>query len=79
MWIKNQTKDCLLNANDVSFFTETNDGIKTYQFRCYGYGVDYYILGDYSSEKKAFKVLNKIQEEIEAGTLLFEMPRDDEV
>lgn len=79
MWIRSQDRDCLINVNDVCFYKLTYEGRKTYQFICYGYGVDYYILGDYSSEKKAFKVLNKIQEEIEAGNILFEMPRDDEV
>ena len=35
-----------------------------YQFRCYGYGDDYYILGEYSTKEKALKVMDMIQNAI---------------
>lgn len=79
MWIRSQDRDCLTNVNDVCFYKLTNEGRKTYQFRYYGYGNDYYILGNYSSKEKALKIIIQIQETIEAGSCVFEMPQDDEV
>ena len=60
MWVKNQNKDALVNANDICIY-EMNK--TTYQFRCYGYG-NYYILGEYSTKEKAMKVMGMIQEQI---------------
>lgn len=79
MWIRSQDRDCLINVNDVCFYKLTDEGRKTYQFRCYGYGNDYYILGDYSSKDKALKIMIQIQEAIEAGSCVFQMPLDSEV
>ncbi len=79
MWIRSQDRDCLTNVNDVCFYKLTNEGRRIYQFRCYGYGDDYYILGNYSSKDKALKIMIQIQEAIEAGSCVFQMPQDDEV
>ena len=83
MWIRSQDRDCLINVNDVCFYKLTYEGIKTYQFRCYGYGNGYYILGNYSSKEKAMKVLDKIHEtllsDLEMNLDVFQMPQDDEV
>lgn len=62
MWIRSQDRDCLINVNDVCFYKLTYKERKTYQFRCYGFGDDYYILGNYSSKEKAMKVLDMIQD-----------------
>lgn len=61
MWVRSQNKEVLVNVNDVCFFKIKKD---SYQFRCYGYGDDYYILGEYSTEEKAMKVLDMIQNAI---------------
>lgn len=91
MWIRSQSRESLLNVKDLCIY-ESNYEEKTYQFRCFGFGDDYYILGNYSSKEKAMKVLDMIQEEIQHGTIVkktekfdvcretvFEMPQDDEV
>ena len=92
MWIRGQKRDCLINANDICIYEIDYDGKKEFEFRNYGFGEDYYILGNYSSKEKALKVLDMIQEEIEYGNKtikkekhelhtnkVFEMPQDDEV
>lgn len=60
MFIRSQNRDVLVNVNDVCFYKMKKD---SYQFRCYGYG-DYYILGEYSTEEKAMKVMDIIQNAI---------------
>ena len=60
MWLMSQNKDVLVNVNDICFH-EVN---KIYQFRCYGYGDDYYILGRYSTKEKAMKVMDMIKNAI---------------
>lgn len=63
MWIRSQEKNSLVNVNDICIY-EVKKGSKTiYQFRCYGYGT-YYTLGDYSTEEKALKVMDMIQNAI---------------
>lgn len=93
MWVKNQNKDSLVNANDICIY-EMNK--TTYQLRCYGYG-NYYLLGEYSTKEKAMKVMDMIQNAI-TGTRfeftdivrdcdlagieihnVFNMPKDEEV
>lgn len=63
MWIRSQSKDVLVNINEVCFYKMKKDSKFIYQFRCYGYG-NYYILGNYSTEEKAMKVLDMIQNAI---------------
>ena len=64
MWIKSQNRDVLLNVNDISFHKLNIHSEIIYQFRCYGYGDDYYILGEYSTKEKAMKVMDMIQNAI---------------
>lgn len=82
MWIRSQNKETLLNVKDLCIY-ESNYGGKKYQFRCFGFGDDYYILGNYSSKEKAMKVLDKIHEtllsDLEMNLDVFQMPQDDEV
>lgn len=63
MWLRSQSKDVLVNINEVCFYKMKKDSKFIYQFRCYGYG-NYYILGNYSTEEKAMKVLDMIQNAI---------------
>lgn len=77
MWVRSQNKEVLVNVNDVCFFKIKKD---SYQFRCYGYGDDYYILGEYSTEEKALLVLDMIEKvAMYSGNTLLQMPKDDEV
>lgn len=80
MWVRSQNKEVLVNVNDVCFYKMKKD---SYQFRCYGYGDDYYILGEYSTEEKALKVLDQIQYNVELfeheTTMVFQMPQDEDV
>ena len=64
MWIKSQNRDLLVNVNDICFHKLNTHSEIIYQFRCYGYGDDYYILGEYSTKEKALKVMDMIEEEI---------------
>ncbi len=62
MWIRNQSKKSLANINEV-IIENTKDNSKYY---IYGYSerqLD--ILGVYSTQEKAFAVLDEIQEKIE--------------
>ena len=63
MWLRSQSKDVLVNINEVCFYKIKKDSKFIYQFRCYGYG-NYYILGYYSTEEKAMKVMDMIQNAI---------------
>ena len=65
MFIRSQNRDVLVNVNDICFNKLYIHPEIIYQFRCYGYGDDYYILGEYSTEEKALKVLDEIQRKIE--------------
>ena len=64
MWVRSQSKDVLVNINEVCFYKMKKDSKFIYQFRCYGYGDDYYILGEYSTKEKAMKVMDMIQKQI---------------
>ena len=63
MWVRSQSKDVLVNINEVCFYKIKKDSKFIYQFRCYGYG-NYYILGYYSTEEKAMKVMDMIKNAI---------------
>ena len=71
MWIRSQNKSVLVNVNDICFY-KVNKNI--YQIRCYEYG-NYYILGEYSTEEKALKVMNMIQRQIVSCSLSYEIVR----
>lgn len=80
MWIRSQNRDVLVNVNDICFNKLNIHSEIIYQFRCYGYGDDYYILGEYSTEEKALIVLDMIQDNLECPCYeVFEMPSDEVV
>lgn len=80
MFIRSQNRDVLLNVNDICFNKLNIHSEIIYQFRCYGYGDDYYILGEYSTEEKALKVLDMIQKYVVFNSYeVFLIPQDDEV
>ena len=64
MWVRSQNKEILVNVNDICFYKLNIYSEIIYQFRCYGYGDDYYILGEYSTKEKAMKVMDMIQNAI---------------
>ena len=64
MWLRSQSTDVLVNINEVCFYKMKKDSKFIYQFRCYGYGDNYYILGEYSTKEKAMKVMDMIQNAI---------------
>ncbi len=64
MFIRSQNRDVLVNVNDICFNKLNIHSEIIYQFRCYGYGDDYYILGEYSTEEKAMRVMDMIQKQI---------------
>ena len=64
MWIRSQNRDVLVNVNDICFHEMKYHSKIIYQFRCYGYGDDYYILGRYSTKEKAMKVMDMIKNAI---------------
>lgn len=72
MWIRSQNERLLVNVNDICFYKMKKDSKTIYQFRCYGYGDDYYILGEYSKEEKALKVVDMIHNQIMLGSLKYE-------
>lgn len=77
MWIRSQNKKVLLNVNQV-VINNTKDESEYY---IHGYserGID--ILGIYSTEEKALKVLDMIQENLEYPYYeVFQIPTDTEV
>lgn len=79
MWIRSQRKNTLVNIN---FMRVINDG--NYCLIC-GATTDGYDceLGVYSTEEKALKVLDQIQDNMESfehePTMVFQMPGDEDV
>lgn len=69
MWIRSQSKKVLLNVNQVVI----NNNKDKSEYYIYGYserGID--ILGVYSTQDKALKVLDEIQRKVEyPGSTLF--------
>lgn len=86
MFIRSQNRDVLVNVNDICFNKLNIHSEIIYQFRCYVYGDDYYILGEYSTKEKALKVLDEIHSILDANEwdisdlrVVFEMPADEDV
>lgn len=89
MWVRSQNKEVLINANNIRI----GRGANFYNIVCIFYDGDYHHLGAYSTEEKALKVMDMIEEEIikyEAmitvdsvsfydRKVVFQMPSDDEV
>lgn len=75
MWIRSQSKNALVNINFMRVINDGNFclicGATTDGFDCE--------LGIYSSEKKALRVLDEIQEHLESYTDAFQMPADEDV
>ena len=71
MWLMSQNRDVLVNVNDICFHKLNIHSEIIYQFRCYGYGDDYYILGEYSTKEKAMKVMDMIQNAITGARFEF--------
>lgn len=68
MWIRSQDRKILTEVHDV----EVDSG-----FKVWGSGM---LIGEYSTEEKALKVLDRIEELIQHQyKLTFQMPQDDEV
>ena len=79
MWIRSQTKNALVNINFMCMCNES-DGWVIY---CESPGGVTYRLGVYSSEEKALKVLDEIQELIyfnaKDNGFTYQMPQDEDV
>lgn len=68
MWIRSQCLAILVKAKQICI----NDGTDMW--------ADGYLIGEYSTEEKALKVLDVIQKQIEYPyNEVFQMPADDEV
>lgn len=74
MWIRSQDKKILTKIDDLCI-----DGANQIWGGCF-------LLGKYSSEEKALKVFDEIQDELDSEVFyetdlpdVFEMPQDDEV
>lgn len=79
MWIRSQNKKILSKVNEVLICT-MNDN-KYFIEGFWNRGSD--TLGIYSSQEKALKVLDQIQDNMESfehePTMVFQMPGDEEV
>ena len=76
MWIRNQTETMLYNETREIYVSRRKNGYEVMYVVCC---IDYE-LGKYSTEKKAIKVLQMIEEHINKGTpIVFKMPKDEEV
>lgn len=77
MLIRSQNKAFLLNFSNltVSYIVKDDDGFVISRLE----GENRYRLGKYSSEAKAMKVLDMIQEAYVNGHIDYQMPADSEV
>ena len=73
MWIRSQDKEKLIKVNYIRVYKEIIRGFNT---------ANDVLLGDYSTEEKALKVMDIIEKEIRLDTYqtrVFQMPQDSEV
>lgn len=77
MLIRSQNKEILVNFN-VSAGIEIAGGTTKTVITSYITGCSY-LLGEYSTKKKAIKVLDMIQEAYVNGHIDYQMPADSEV
>lgn len=77
MWIRSQDKKDLINSKKLGIRKRLNEHVVV-SISEYG---DFYPLGSYSSEEKALKVMDELQEEawVEKKTYVYQMPADDEM
>lgn len=80
MWIRSQDRRALLNVNQVLISPSVDGSI---YYINDSLGEESNVLGIYTGEEKALKVLDQIQYNIELfeheQTMVFQMPADDEV
>lgn len=76
VWIRSQNKKALLNVSSIHILKDGDMSLMC----CVVAGCDYE-LGVYSTEEKALKVMDILQEEawVEKKAYVYEMPQDDEV
>ena len=60
MWVRSQNKKVLINANNIRIISDS----RSYDIICDFYDGEYYYLGEYSTEEKAMKVMDMIQNAI---------------
>ena len=68
MWIRTQDREMLMDCNAVGIGLEDDKSI-------YSNG---YVLGTYSSKKRALEVLDSIQYALDSELAVFEMPLETE-
>ncbi len=77
MWIRSQDRKALLNVNQVLISPSVDGSI---YYINDSLGEESNVLGIYTSEEKALKVLDAIEESLEYPyNEVFEMPQDEEV
>lgn len=77
MWIRSQDRKALLNVNQVLISPSVDGSI---YYINDSLGEESHVLGIYTSEEKALKVLNDIQEWYECSYgETFQMPQDEDV
>lgn len=79
MWIRSQNKELLVDTKTLGIRHEVDDFC---QILFKEFSDQYIVLGEYSTTKKALKVLDMIQEEIKYGDCInqvFQMPLNNEV
>lgn len=80
MWIRSQDRKALLNVNQVLISPSVDGSI---YYINDSLGEESNVLGIYTGEEKALKVLDQIQYNVELfeheTTMVFQMPADDEV
>lgn len=80
MWIRSQDRKSLLNVNQVLISPSVDGSI---YYINDSLGEESNVLGVYTGEEKALKVLDQIQYNIELFehelTMVFKMPQDDDV
>lgn len=81
LWIRSQDKEKLININEHFSIEYTDVGMDKTQLKSIKYAIwgDNVKLGVYSTEEKALKVLDIIQNAILTDFIVFQMPQDDEV
>lgn len=76
MWIRSQNKKYLINCKNLGIRKMLNKYVVALISEC----ADFYTLGSYSTEEKALKVLDEIQNRKEyLYPKAFQMPQDYEV
>ena len=80
MWIRSQDRKALLNVNQVLISPSVDGSI---YYINDSLGEESNVLGIYTGEEKALKVLDQIQYNVELfeheQTMVFQMPQDEDV